>query len=180
MQQHPWCVKNEATCDTLHSKGVPNMIFKSELMSSNPLLYTSFFLLELFPASNLIAPSYYGCWILPYSYIEWLIAPSYQYCWDSPLLRIFGYSKFISSLSFLPISEVVTSDSHYCWDSSLTFKLVYHTTYHSMVLLLWTFGACCLPSWIDKDWYADCYLHYLMVLKYALSSLVSVQAPELV
>ena len=145
MQQYLWCVKNEATWDTLHSKGVSTMIFKSELVLSNPLLYTSLFLLGFIPAFNLIAPGYYGCW-------DYLLLLHWVVC-CSKLIVLLGSSP-ASNICLLQVIIIIELPPYfqisYVGLSLLlgflpAIKLVFHTVYHSTVLLLWTFSACYLP-----------------------------------
>ena len=64
------------------------MVFKSELESSNPLLYTSLFLLGFFPIFNLIALSYYGGWESPLL-LHWVM----YYCKLSVFL---GFSSVLN------------------------------------------------------------------------------------
>ena len=151
MQQHLWCVKNEATCDMLYSKRVSNIIFKSELESSNPLLYTSLLLLGFFPTFNLIAPSCYDDWCSPL-FLHWVMSccnlsvfpgffPALNSWWLQVLI-IIGLPSYFRN-SYIGVSLLLGFFP--------AFKLVFHTTYHSIVFLLWIFGTCYLPIDLMKS-----------------------------
>ena len=138
VQQHFSCVKTDATCDTLHSKGVFNIIFKSELVSSNPLLYTSVFLLGFFPAFNLIAPSYYGCWDSPLI-LHWVMC-----CSKLKLSVLLGFSPALNR--WLLQILIIIGAPHYFQISYVrlsllpqflpAFKLVFHTKYYTKFFYL--------------------------------------------
>ena len=97
------------------------MVFKSELESSNPLLYTSLFLLGFFPTFNLIALSYYGGWESPLL-LHWVM----YYCKLSVLL---GFSS-VFNIWLLQVHIIVGPPPYF------------------RVLLLWAFDACYLNDLI--------------------------------
>ena len=156
------------------------MSFKSELVSSNPLLYTSLFLLGFFPASNLISPSYYGCWD-SLLLLHWVV-----HC--SKLSVLLGFSP-ASNIWLLQVLINVGLPPYF-WVSytglSLLLRLLtcfqvgfpHYIPFHSSSTLnIWCMLN--LPIDLKKITVSGYLLCYLMVLKYALSSLVSVQGPEL-
>ena len=164
----------------LNSKGVTNMVFKFALVWLNPLLYTHLLLLGFFPAANLIAPSCYGCWDSP---------PLLHWVTHCPKLSVLlGFSP-ASNIWLLQVHIIVGLPPYFrgnyiglssllgfltCFQAGFLHYIPFHS---SSTLDIW----CMLSSnWFDKITVSGYFLPYLMVLKYALSSLVSVQAPELV
>ena len=121
------------------------MILKSELVPSNPRLYTSLFLMGRFPASNLIASSYYSCWDSPLL-LHWV-----AHC---PKLSVLLEFSPASNIWLLQVRIIVGLPPYFRGSyiglslllGFLTcFQASFHTTYHSIVLLFWAFDACYLP-----------------------------------